>query len=71
LLKFSKKLVTVFKRSLDDNNFSRREYSKLVFKAEYSTRQARIVANLPMTSLDYSRLDVYTVRLSFRDFMFF
>jgi hypothetical protein len=24
-----------------------------------------------MTSLDYSRLDVYTVRLSFRDFMFF
>ena len=65
------KLATTFRRSFDTRSFSRREYSRLVFRAEYSTRQARIVANLPMTSLDYSRLDVYTVRLSFRDFMFF
>jgi hypothetical protein len=65
------KPATASRRSLDTRSFSRREYSRLVFKAEYSTRQARIVANLPMTSLDYSRLDVYTVRLSFRDFIFF
>jgi len=71
LFKLSKKLVTDSNRSLESNSFSRREYSRLEFKPAYSTRQAKIVANLPMTSLDYSRLYVYTVTLSFRDLMCF